>query len=67
MDELDTRLITLLRHNGRRSISDLAVETGASRATVRASSTAEARISPMRFSDSPARAAISASAWAMRC
>ena len=36
MDELDTRLITLLRHNGRRSISDLAVETGASRATVRA-------------------------------
>lgn len=36
MDELDTRLITLLRHNGRRSISDLAVETGTSRATVRA-------------------------------
>ncbi|WP_112963064.1 Lrp/AsnC family transcriptional regulator [Agrobacterium sp. fls2-241-TYG-188a] len=36
MDELDTKLITLLRHNGRRSISDLAVETGTSRATVRA-------------------------------
>jgi len=36
MDELDTKLIILLRHNGRRSISDLAVETGTSRATVRA-------------------------------
>lgn len=36
MDELDEKLITLLRHNGRRSISDLAIETGASRATVRA-------------------------------
>ena len=36
MDELDTRLITLLRHNGRRSISDLALETATSRATVRA-------------------------------
>lgn len=36
MDELDTKLVTLLRHNGRRSISDLAIETGASRATVRA-------------------------------
>ncbi|KQQ54286.1 AsnC family transcriptional regulator [Rhizobium sp. Leaf311] len=36
MDELDTKLITLLRHNGRRSISDLAMETGTSRATVRA-------------------------------
>lgn len=36
MDELDQALITLLRHNGRRSISDLAQETGASRATVRA-------------------------------
>lgn len=36
MDDLDEKLITLLRHNGRRSISDLALETGASRATVRA-------------------------------
>jgi len=36
MDHLDKRLITLLRHNGRRSISDLAVETATSRATVRA-------------------------------
>lgn len=35
MDTLDERLITLLRHNGRRSISDLAVETETSRATVR--------------------------------
>lgn len=35
MDNLDERLITLLRHNGRRSISDLAIETGTSRATVR--------------------------------
>jgi DNA-binding Lrp family transcriptional regulator len=36
MDNLDEKLVTLLRHNGRRSISDLAMETGASRATVRA-------------------------------
>jgi DNA-binding Lrp family transcriptional regulator len=36
MDQLDQKLITLLRHNGRRSISDLAEETGTSRATVRA-------------------------------
>lgn len=36
MDNLDEKLITLLRHNGRRSISDLAIETGASRATIRA-------------------------------
>jgi DNA-binding Lrp family transcriptional regulator len=36
MDEADYKLITLLRHNGRRSISDLAHETGLSRATVRA-------------------------------
>ncbi|MGV2108599.1 Lrp/AsnC family transcriptional regulator [Agrobacterium vitis] len=36
MDDLDERLVTLLRHNGRRSISDLGLETGASRATVRA-------------------------------
>jgi DNA-binding Lrp family transcriptional regulator len=35
MDELDQRLITLLRHNGRRSVSDLALELGVSRATVR--------------------------------
>ncbi len=36
MDALDERLVTLLRHNARRSISDLAAELGASRATVRA-------------------------------
>ncbi|MGC9269619.1 Lrp/AsnC family transcriptional regulator [Acidiphilium sp.] len=36
MDPLDTRLITLLRHNGRSSISDLATALGVSRATVRA-------------------------------
>lgn len=36
MDALDQRLVTLLRHNARRSISDLATELGASRATVRA-------------------------------
>ncbi|MVA73855.1 AsnC family transcriptional regulator [Agrobacterium vitis] len=36
MDDLDEKLVTLLRHNGRRSISDLGLETGASRATVRA-------------------------------
>ncbi len=36
MDEYDYRLITLLRQNGRRSISDLAHEIGLSRATVRA-------------------------------
>jgi DNA-binding Lrp family transcriptional regulator len=35
MDDLDRRLITLLRHNGRRSVSDLALELGVSRATVR--------------------------------
>lgn len=35
MDQLDEKLITLLRHNGRRSISDLAIETGSSRATIR--------------------------------
>jgi DNA-binding Lrp family transcriptional regulator len=35
-DELDQRLLTLLRHDGRRSISDLATELGLSRATVRA-------------------------------
>jgi DNA-binding Lrp family transcriptional regulator len=36
MDDLDQRLLILLRQNGRRSISDLAVELGVSRATVRA-------------------------------
>jgi len=36
VDDLDEKLITLLRHNGRRSISDLALEARASRATVRA-------------------------------
>jgi DNA-binding Lrp family transcriptional regulator len=35
MDDLDLRLVTVLRHDGRRSISDLAVELGVSRATVR--------------------------------
>jgi DNA-binding Lrp family transcriptional regulator len=35
MDDLDRRLITLLRHNGRRSVSDLALELRVSRATVR--------------------------------
>ncbi len=36
MDDFDHRLLVLLRHNGRRSISDLASELGVSRATVRA-------------------------------
>ena len=36
MDDLDQRLLVLLRHNGRRSISDLALELAVSRATVRA-------------------------------
>lgn len=36
MDHLDENLVTLLRHDGRRSISDLAVDLGVSRATVRA-------------------------------
>lgn len=36
MDDLDKRLVTLLRHRGRRSISDLALDLGVSRATVRA-------------------------------
>ncbi len=35
MDDLDTRLITLLRHDGRRSVSDLASDLKVSRATVR--------------------------------
>jgi DNA-binding Lrp family transcriptional regulator len=36
MDDLDHRILILLRHNGRRSISDLATELDVSRATVRA-------------------------------
>jgi DNA-binding Lrp family transcriptional regulator len=36
MDDIDRRLITLLRKNGRRSVSDLALELDLSRATVRA-------------------------------
>lgn len=36
MDNLDTQLVELLRHNGRRSISDLALDLKVSRATVRA-------------------------------
>ena len=35
MDETDQKLISALRHNGRAAISDLAVELGVSRATVR--------------------------------
>lgn len=35
MVDIDQRLLTLLRHDGRRSISDLAGELGVSRATVR--------------------------------
>jgi DNA-binding Lrp family transcriptional regulator len=35
MDQLDEQLITLLRHDARRSISDLALDVGVSRATVR--------------------------------
>src|SRR5690606_12723222 len=35
MDALDEKLITQLRHNARRSISDLAMDLGTSRATVR--------------------------------
>lgn len=35
MHDLDQKLITLLRHNARRSISDLASELGVTRATVR--------------------------------
>lgn len=36
MDALDEQLITLLRHDARRSISDLAIEIRVSRATIRA-------------------------------
>lgn len=35
MDDVDQKLLALLRHNGRRSVSDLALELGVSRATVR--------------------------------
>jgi len=35
MDALDEKLVTLLRHDARRSVSDLAVDLGVSRATVR--------------------------------
>lgn len=35
MDSLDEKLVTLLRHDARRSISDLALALGVSRATVR--------------------------------
>jgi DNA-binding Lrp family transcriptional regulator len=36
MDDLDRALISILRHDGRRSISDLALELRVGRATVRA-------------------------------
>ncbi len=36
MDALDQKLVTLLRQDGRRSVSDLAGELGVARATVRA-------------------------------
>lgn len=36
MDQLDRQLVTLLRHDGRRTVSDLAARLGVSRATVRA-------------------------------
>lgn len=35
MDDIDRGLVTILRHDGRRSISDMALELGLSRATVR--------------------------------
>ena len=35
MDDLDQKLVTLLRHNARRSVSDLAIELGMARATIR--------------------------------
>ncbi|MER8365648.1 Lrp/AsnC family transcriptional regulator [Mesorhizobium sp. M0751] len=35
MDQLDEQIITSLRHDARRSISDLAISLGVSRATVR--------------------------------
>jgi DNA-binding Lrp family transcriptional regulator len=36
MDEVDLRLIAILRRDGRRSVSDLAQEIGVARATIRA-------------------------------
>ena len=36
MDDIDRRLVTILRHDARRSISDIALELDLSRATVRA-------------------------------
>jgi DNA-binding Lrp family transcriptional regulator len=36
MDDLDQRLLSILRHDGRRAISDIAAELALSRATVRA-------------------------------
>lgn len=36
MDQIDLKLIAALRHNARRSLSELALELGLSRATVRA-------------------------------
>lgn len=36
MDALDQKLVSLLRHDARRSVSDLAAELGIARATVRA-------------------------------
>ncbi|AMJ61954.1 Lrp/AsnC family transcriptional regulator [Bosea sp. PAMC 26642] len=36
MDHLDQQLLSILRHDGRRAISDIAGEMGLSRATVRA-------------------------------
>lgn len=36
MDDIDKRLVSILRHNGRASVSDLATTLGLSRATVRA-------------------------------
>ena len=36
LDDLDQRLLSILRHDGRRAISDVALELGVSRATVRA-------------------------------
>lgn len=36
MDDLDRRLVTLLRHDARRSVTDLAAALGTARATVRA-------------------------------
>ncbi len=35
MDDIDRKLVTILRHDARRGISDLATELGLSRATVR--------------------------------